>query len=432
MIKREQSNCIYPIKTNQNNKSYIFKNQKIRKQKKKIIFICLLIFTILISANTFMKSKIAYATDMYSVNIEGELQENIIKQLDEIDFKELNLVLEEFNKTDSNIFSISNIKSKVYSIISGENAVDYSNVISSLFSGIIDLFLSYMPILSLIIVIGIVSNLLNGIKSKFNEKSTSNLIHFVCFLTIVILMIGMISKLVTNTGKSISSMVKQTNILFPILLTLMTATGGGATAGTFQPIVAILSTYISSIFSGFILPLFLMSFVFDIISNFSDSIKLDKFSSFISSLFKWSVGIIFTLFFAIMTLQGISAGSFDSVSIRTTKYTIKSYIPIMGGYLSDGMDLILASTILIKNSVGLVGVLLIINTIISPILEIVIFSLVMKLISAIVQPLGDKKTSNFLSAVSKSVTMLSTCVLAIGFMYLVSMGLMMTSTSMVM
>ncbi len=430
MINVKQSNNIFPIKPEQTNKYFIIKSKnKIRLNK---VVICLLIFILFFSIGSLIKAKTTYAADMYSVNIEGELQENIIKQLDEIDFKELNSVLEDFNNTNTNLFSISNIKSKVYSIISGENAVDYSNLISSLFSGIIDLFLSYMPILSLIIVIGIVSNLLNGIKGKFNEKSTSNLIHLVCFLTIVILMIGMITKLATNTGKSISSMVKQTNIIFPILLTLMTATGGGATAGTFQPIVAILSTYITDIFSGFILPLFMLSFVFDIISNFSDSIKLDKFSSFISSLFKWSVGITFTLFFAIMTLQGISAGSFDSVSIRTTKYTIKSYIPIMGGYLSDGMDLILASTILIKNSVGLVGVLMIINTIISPILEIVIFSLVMKLISAIIQPLGDKKTSNFLTAVSKSVTMLSTCVLAIGFMYLVSMGLVMTSASMVM
>ena len=61
------------------------------------------------------------------------------------------------------------------------------------------------------------------------------------------------------------------------------------------------------------------------------------------------------------SLQGIAVGSFDSLSIRTTKYTIKSYVPVMGGYLSDGMDLILSSTILIKNSVGLVGVLLIIS-----------------------------------------------------------------------
>ena len=175
----------------------------------------------------------------------------------------------------------------------------------------------------------------------------------------------------------------------------------------------------------------MVSFVFGIISNMSTSVNLDKFSGFVSSLFKWSVGLVFTLFFSVFTLQGISVSKFDSLSIRTTKYTIKSYIPIMGGYLSDGMDLILSSTMLIKNAVGLVGVLLIISTIISPLLEIVVFSLMLKLVSAVLQPIGNSKTSNFLSATAKSITMLSTAIIAIGFMYLISIGLVMTTSNVV-
>ena len=103
----------------------------------------------------------------------------------------------------------------------------------------------------------------------------------------------------------------------------------------------------------------------------------------------------------------------------------------MGGYLSDGMDLILSSTILIKNSVGLVGILMIISTILSPLIEIVIFSLMLKLVSAILQPMGNTKTSNFLSATSSSVTMLSSSIIAIGFMYLISVGLVMTTANVV-
>lgn len=412
------------------NKIKYFTKKKKPFYKQVFFLICLMLCLLLLISAGRETNKV-YAKENSSVKIEKELQGTILEQLEEIDFKELNFVIEEFNNSGNDLFSIGNMKAKVFSIISGENALNYSNFISSLFSSVINLFSSYLPILSLMVTISVICNLLNGIKTKFNEKSTSNLIHLVCFVTIVILTIGMVTKLVDVTRKSIDSMVRQTNIVFPILLTLMTASGGGTTATTFQPIVAILSTYIMDFFSLFILPLFMLSFTFDIISNFSDSVKLDKFSSFISSLFKWSVGIIFTLFFAVFTLQGITAGSFDSVSIRTTKYTIKSYVPVMGGYLSDGMDLILASTLLIKNSIGLVGVFLIINTIMAPILQIVIFSLVMKLISAIIQPLGDKKSSNFLTNISKSITMLSTCVIAIGFMYLLTMGLVMTSTSMV-
>ena len=402
---------------------------KLRRNKSNIITItCMVILIFLLSVITPMST---FCVNETTVEISEDLNNSIIEELSEIDFSGLNSIIEEMNENNTNIFSIDNIKSKVYSIISGENAISYSSFFASLFSIFLDLILKYLPMLSLIIAIGVISNLLNGIKGKFNEKSTSNLIHLVCFMTVVILTIGMITSLSDVSLNAINSMVTQMNTLFPILLTLMVGIGAAASASVFQPIVAIISTYVADFFTYLVLPLFIFSFVFGIINNISDNIKLDKFNSFISSLFKWCVGIVFTLFFAIFTIQGISAGSFDSLSIRTTKYTIRSYIPVMGGYLSDGMDLILSSSILIKNSIGLVGLFLIITTIISPLLEIVVFSLLLKLTSAILQPMGNSKTSNFLMSTSKSITMLSSCIIAVGFMYLISVGLVMTTSNVV-
>lgn len=398
-------------------------------RSKKITIICMILLISLFSIFTPMAT---FCVDNATVEISEDLNNSIIDELNEIDFSDLNGVIEEFQNNSTNIFSIDNIKSKIYSIISGENAVSYSSFFASLFSIFVELIVKYLPMLSLIVAIGVISNLLNGIKSKFNEKSTSGLIHLVCFLAVVVLTIGMISSISEMSVSSIKAMVSQMNAIFPILLTLMIGIGATASAGVFQPIVAIISTYVADFFTYLILPLFMMSFVFGIINNLSDNIKLDKFNSFISSLFKWCVGLVFTLFFAVFTIQGISAGTFDSLSVRTTKYTIKSYIPIMGGYLSDGMDLILSSTILIKNAVGLIGLLMIISTIISPLLEIVVFSLLLKLVSAILQPMGNNKTSNFLMSTSKSITMLSSCIIAVGFMYLISVGLVMMTSNVVM
>ena len=399
---------------------------KEKNNKTLIILMVILIatFSVVSPLQTFC------ATDkLYSLS--EDLNGAVVDELKEIDFSGFNDVINEFNSKKTNIFSIESIKGKVYSIISGESAVNYTNFFASLCSNLVELVAKYLPMISIIIGIGVISNLLNGIKSKFNEKSTGDLISLVCFLSVCVLVIGIITNLTKSTGNAINSMVTQMNVLFPILLTLMIGLGANASAGAFKPIVAIISTYVADFFNYFILPLFMISFVFGIISNMSDNVKLDKFNSFISSLFKWSVGLVFTLFFAIFSLQGIAVGSFDSLSIRTTKYTIKSYVPVMGGYLSDGMDLIMSSTLLIKNAVGLVGVLMIISTILSPLLEIVVFSLMLKLVSAVLQPLGNSKTSNFLSATSKSVTMLSSAIIAIGFMYLISIGLVMTTSNMV-
>ncbi|MCQ2564997.1 MAG: stage III sporulation protein AE, partial [Clostridia bacterium] len=369
------------------------KAHKITSQQTTIL--CLILVIILFPIIAPFKQTVCASNSVLEVS--KELNSSVIEELEQIDFSSLETIINNFNTSKGNIFSLKNLKAKVYSIISGESAINYSSVVGSIFSLLTDLVIRYLPLLSVIVAIGVVSNMLEGFKSKFNEKSTSNLIHVVCFFAVVVLIVGVVTGLSTSASSCITQMVEQMNILFPILLTLMTGMGATASVGMFQPIIAIMSTYIADLFTYFIVPLFVISFVFNIISNISDNIKLDKFNSFISSLFKWALGLVFTVFFAVISIQGITAGSFDGLSIRTTKYTIKSYVPLMGGYLSDGMDLILASTMLIKNSIGLVGVLIIISNIISPILEIAILSLFLKLVGAILQPMGNTKISNFLT-----------------------------------
>jgi len=112
--------------------------------------------------------------------------------------------------------------------------------------------------------------------------------------------------------------------------------------------------------------------------------------------------------------------SIDGISIKTAKYALKSYIPILGSYLSDGVGLILTSSSLIKNSVGVTGLILLFSTIISPIINIIIVMLLFKLVAALVEPLCDDKISSFLYSVSKSLNLLNVSLIAIGFMYLVS------------
>jgi hypothetical protein len=55
-----------------------------------------------------------------------------------------------------------------------------------------------------------------------------------------------------------------------------------------------------------------------------------------------------------MTVQGITSASIDGISIRATKYAISNSIPIVGGFLRDGFDIVIAGSVLIKNAVGII------------------------------------------------------------------------------
>lgn len=384
---------------------------------------CILLLIIISFFAIIIQPTYTYCSNASLNQMSEDLEQNIDNLIGDIDFSEIELIVQDFDKNQTKMFSLSNVKDKVKGIINGENAVDYTTMLEAVFQIVLQMIVEYVPMFALIVGIGIISSLLGQIKSKFAEKSTADIVHFVCFCLIIVVLGASVKRLLSSTTATLENMGNTINVLFPIILTLMTGIGAVSSVGVFQPVLAVMSNLISIVVLKVIVPIFIFSFALNIIGNLSNNIKLDKFSSFFNSLFKWLVGITFTIFFAVISIQGITAGSFDSVSLRTAKFTISSYVPVMGGYLSQGMDLILASGVLIKNSVGLVGILIIISSIISPILEIVVFSLMLKAVSAILQPLNNNRITNFLHQTSKTITMLSTCIIIVGFMYFLSMGL---------
>ncbi|MBQ3494527.1 MAG: stage III sporulation protein AE, partial [Clostridia bacterium] len=286
-----------------------------------------------------------------------------------------------------------------------------------------DDILEFMPLFSLIIAIAVAYSLVSTARPKMKKNSIGDIIHFVCYGSIIVLVMSTIISMIQLTSNTIFSIKSQTDATFPILLTMLTAVGATTSSTVFQPSVALLGGTIMNVFSNILMPLFIFRLVFSIISNLTTNVKFEKFADLFSSAFKWIIGFVFTIFSGFMAIQGISAGSFDSVSIRATKYAVKSSIPILGGYISDGLNLILSSSILIKNAVGVAGLFLMAAVVVIPVLKLVVLMFSLKLTSAVLEPLTDNRISNFISMVAKSVSLLIVIIVGMAFMYFFMTGL---------
>ena len=401
----------------------IYFNKKKKSKNKLIIFavFLLIIGILLIGTNNRIVS-----ADNEDKTLEEQLSESIENQLEKFDFNSFQESLDNLNSQQKSIFGSDSFLTKVKKLIKGEGFDDGFNIFNVIlelfFEGIVD----FIPLLASVVGIAIVSSFMTQIKpSGVSFKSLGDIIHFVCYSVIIILVITSCISVFKNASSTITSIKTQMELIFPILLTIITAIGGANTSAVYQPSVLFLTNGIVHIFTGILLPIFIFIMIFNIISNISSNVKLDKFTSFFTSIFKWILGIVFTVFIAFLSLQGITASSIDGISIKTAKYAIKSYIPLLGGYLSDGFNVILASSVLIKNAIGTAGLLLVASLIIGPIVKILVLSLSLKLTSAILEPLTDNRISNFLYGIAKSLTLLIVCILGIAFMYIITVGLIM-------
>lgn len=409
------------------------KDKKLLRKKRRVFVIVFIIFLA-----SFFGS---FTLDGYVLNtpfvmaeseeesLEEELEIEIDEQLDDLDFSDLETYIDNLESSVKDMFS-GGFVGKVESLINGEY-ITGDSFLSSVFSLLWDGLLDFLPIIASIIAISILGGMVGNLKPNTGGKSIGNIVHFVTYGVVIVFLGTTLVELIAMTSKTLTSLKSLMDMIFPVLLTLLTAVGGSVSVGLYQPAIALLGNIFISLITYFLMPLFIFSIIFSIVGNLSNNVKLDKFVAFLQGTFKWSIGLLFTLFLGFITIQGISASAVDGLSIRTAKYTIKSYVPIVGGYVSDGLSIIMASSMLIKNAVGTAGLLLILFSVISPVISLILFMLALRFMAGIIEPIGDKKTANFVSDISKSMSMLIALIVAVSFMYMVMTGLIMMSANLI-
>ena len=388
--------------------------------------ICAIIVLFIVFANGIAYRQ-CYATIQEDNEIVSQINNNIDEQLSNLDTEELDELFSDI-VNEKVIFGDGTINDRLYNLIHGNISVNANNLVKYVIDIFLDDVINYLPYVCLIVAIAVLYSMVSNNASS--NKSIGNIIHFVSYGSIVLIVVSAITYLIKITTSCIGTIKVQMDVVFPILLTLLTALGGNVSVGIYQPAMAILSGAVLAVFGSVLLPLFSFKLVFTIISNLTTDIKFGKFAEFFGSCFKWLLGGIITVFTAFISIQGLMSGSVDGVSIRAAKYTIKNGVPLVGGFLSDGVSLIMLSCSLIKNSVGVSCLLLLFCTIVIPVLKIIVFSLLMKLASSILEPISDGRVTNFVNDISKLIPTLIALIFGVAFMYFIITGLVMCSLNM--
>ena len=237
--------------------------------------------------------------------------------------------------------------------------------------------------------------------------------------------------IIRETAALVTTLKGQMEAVFPILFTMMTALGASGSMAIYQPAVAVLAFSVTELISVIALPMLIITIVFSVIGNLSGTVKLGGMAKFFISAAKWILYTSFFLFLAFLSIQGITAAVYDSISVRTAKFALSKYVPVIGGYLSEGFNVILAGTVLIKNAVGLTAVIIMFVSIVPVLFKVIIVSLALKLAGALTEPFEGGRIAGLLNSVSSAVNLLVAIICGIVFLYFVFLLLVIASGNLV-
>ena len=271
-----------------------------------------------------------------------------------------------------------------------------------------------------ILVIVVIHSVLKSISDGLENKNISEIIYYVQYILIVTIIMSNFSSIVDSVKNTSQNLVGFMNMLVPMLITLMVYTGSVVTSGLLEPIILFMINFIGNMIQDILIPLVLIITVLSIISKISDKVQIDKISSFLKSGVVWFLGIVLTLFVGVISLEGTLSSSVDGITAKTTKAAVSTMIPVVGKILGDA---VLGCGVVLKNAIGVVGVIIIIGICIIPVLKLSVITISYNLLSGIIQPISDEKIVKLLSEMGSIFKILLAILCSISVMLIIGVTL---------
>lgn len=363
---------------------------------------------------------ITFIVVLISSNISyADTQDELLKS--QQDSLNISSFLKEVEKYTSSIYEDINVKDMFNLALTGK--IDNEKLFKSILNILGKEVIGSVKILGSIIVIIVIHSILKSISEGLENKSISQITYYVQYILIVTLIMTNFSQVITMIKESVQNLVGFIDMLIPILLTLIITTGNIVSAGMLQPILLFIITFIGNFINNIILPFVLVSTALGIVSKISDRIQIDKLSKFFKSSVVWILGVVLTLFVGVVSLEGNLSSSVDGVTAKTAKAAVSSFIPVVGKILGDAVDTVIGCSSILKNAIGIIGVVVVIGICIAPIIKLTILMAVYYLGAALCQPIADSKIISLLEQMGDTFKILLAILCSVSVMLIIGITL---------
>ena len=306
------------------------------------------------------------------------------------------------------------------------NITKVLNRIAELFLGEVR---SNLSALLKIIVIAVLAGILCNLQGPFNGEGVADVSFLVCFIVIAGLAVSVFAEIVQTAMSTIDSLTLFMQGLIPSMTGIIAAGGGAASGMALSPSLFLCMQVITYLAKNVFLPMILVITALSVINNMSGRFHITKLIEFARQALKWSSGILLTVFIGILSLQGFSSAFVDGVAGKTVKYAICNFVPLVGNVLSDSVEAVCASTLVVKNAVGVTGVLALLSICVGPLLKLLAISVLYRFAAGVAEPATDRRIVNLLGDLAGNITQTFVILLMVCVMFIISVAMLCAVTN---
>lgn len=316
----------------------------------------------------------------------------------------------------------------VKQIITG--GIGWQEFLTIIMTSLFEEVLGNIHIMGKLLFLAVMCALLQNLQNSMNSSAVSATAYSICFIFLAILALNAFYNALYIARDAITAMVGMMHALLPLLITLLAGVGAITTAALYSPLMLFCISASGTIVKDVILPLLFLTAVIECVNYLGGKYKITYLANFFKQLGMVSLGLLLVLFIGVITIQGAAGSIADGLALRTAKFATATFIPVVGGMFADTVELVMGASLIIKNAVGIFGVIAIFMICVIPLIKLVSLVFIMKATSALVQPMGDEKMAKSLDGMANILLLVFGALLTSALMFFLAITLIVGAGSM--
>lgn len=276
---------------------------------------------------------------------------------------------------------------------------------------------SQMHLLGKLLFLAVLCVLMQQLQTSFRSSQIAALSYSVCFIFLLIIGMKAFTSAVMLAEQTIDAMIGFMEALLPLMLFLLTAVGAITSAALFTPLMLFAVNMLGVLMKTVILPMFLLTAVLDSLNYFSRTYRLGQLASLIRQGGMILFGFGMMLFTGLLTVQGVSGGIADGLGLRTAKFAVGNFVPIVGKMFADSVDVIFGASLILKNAIGIFGMVTVATVCLVPLIKLLVLAFLMKAGGALIQPMGEERLASCLAQLGTHILLLFAVTLSVALIF---------------
>lgn len=355
----------------------------------------------------------ASAADAEGEN-EYDIQERMIE---DFDYKDVDKMLDTLFPEEGLTF-----KDTLASVLSGDQRFSFDLVKKLVGHQLAGAFTGSRKNLMHILVIALIAAVFHNFSNVFGSRQVCEISFYILYLLLIALCLSSFQLVMEWVCEGVEKLTAFMGVFCPVYFLAVSLAKGSVTAVAFYNLMLFFIYLVEMVIVYFVIPVIHIYIMVKVLDFLSAQEYLSKFAELIEVMVSWLLKTLVACTLGFNVIQGMISPAIDTVKRSTVSRTAEA-IPGVGDAIGGVTEVVFGTAVLVKNGVGITGMLICLAICLVPLVQTGLISLMYKLAAAMIQPVSDKRVTGCVECVGDGLKLLMRVIYTTGLLFLLTIAL---------